>query len=374
MVSRLRASVVVVLLLLTFAGLSGLAASAGAETRTLTVATHDLVPFVSTHDGVKSGFTIDLLEEIAKREGWGINYVDVKDVGEQLKAVADGRADAAAGAVSITAGRTQNFDFSQPTLNGGMQILVPAGKSETSLPGVTDFLKLLFSKSMLVWLLAALIITVIPAHITWLVERSHADSMVSKAYFPGIVQAFGWGLGALAAQPDDSPRHWITRAFGLLWAFVSIIFVAYYTATLTANLTVQKFDAQIASPSDLFGKKVCTVAGTTSAGFLRTLGVGATGATSINDCYDGIEHHKFDAVVFDSPVLRYYAAHDGAGIAKIAGPIFATEDYGIAFRNGSELRKQVDETLLSMREDGTYDMIRDKWFGADESHSAGEPG
>jgi len=165
-VSRLRASVVVVLLLLTFAGLSGLAASAGAETRTLTVATHDLVPFVSTHDGVKSGFTIDLLEEIAKREGWGINYVDVKDVGEQLKAVADGRADAAAGAVSITAGRTQNFDFSQPTLNGGMQILVPAGKSETSLPGVTDFLKLLFSKSMLVWLLAALIITVIPAHIT----------------------------------------------------------------------------------------------------------------------------------------------------------------------------------------------------------------
>jgi len=143
--------------------------------------------------------------------------------------------------------------------------------------------------------------------------------MVSKAYFPGIVQAFGWGLGALAAQPDDSPRHWITRAFGLLWAFVSIIFVAYYTATLTANLTVQKFDAQIASPSDLFGKKVCTVAGTTSAGFLRTLGVGATGATSINDCYDGIEHHKFDAVVFDSPVLRYYAAHDGAGIARSPG-------------------------------------------------------
>jgi len=109
---------------------------------------------------------------------------------------------------------------------------------------------------MLIRLGAAFVITVIPAHITWLVERHHADSMVSKAYFPGVFQAFGWGLGTLAAQPDDAPRHWMARAMGVLWAFVSIIVVAYFTATLTANLTVERFDAQISSPADLFGKKV----------------------------------------------------------------------------------------------------------------------
>ena len=371
--SRLRALVIVVLLLAGIAGLPALAAPAGAEPRTVTVATHELTPFVITHDGVKSGFSIELWEEIAKREGWSTKYLDVTDVTHQLDAVKTGAADVATGAISVTADRVENFDFSQPTLNAGLQILTHVGSAHKSTPGLMDFLKLLFSWSMLIWLGAAFVLTVIPAHITWLVERRHADSMVSKSYFPGVFQAFGWGLGILAAQADDAPRHWLARAMGVLWAFVSIIFVAYYTATLTANLTVERFDAQISSPADLFGKKVCTVANTTSAHFLRDLGVTAAGATAIDDCFTGLKNGDYVAVVFDAPVLQYYAAHEGSGTAQLAGTVFQNEDYGIAFRVGDELRKKVDEALLSIREDGTFDLIKSKWFG-DDAHSAGQPG
>jgi polar amino acid transport system substrate-binding protein len=364
--ARLRAVITVLLLLLTITGMPGLVASASVQPRPVTVATHDMAPFVDSAKAIKSGFSVDILDQIAKRQGWDLTYLDVGGVGDQLKAVADGRADAAAGAVSITAERSQIFDFSQPTLNAGLQIAVPAGATERNSPGLVDFLKLLFSKSILVWLGAALVLTVIPAHIIWLVERGHADSMVSKSYFPGIFQAFGWGLGMLAAAPDDAPRHWIARAMAVVWAFVSIIFVAYYTATLTANLTVEQFDSQIHSPSDLVGKKVCTVAKTTSASFLRTLGVTPTEVPSIDVCFNGIRDRSFDAVVYDAPVLRYHVANDGAGVMALAGPVFQNEDYGIAFRNGSDLRKEADEALLSMREDGTYELIKQKWFGSDE--------
>jgi polar amino acid transport system substrate-binding protein len=78
-------------------------------------------------------------------------------------------------------------------------------------------------------------------------------------------------------------------------------------------------------------------------------------------------------VVFDAPVLRYYAAHQGNGIVEIAGPIFQAEDYGFVFRIGSDLRKPVDETLLRIREDGTYDQIKQKWFGNDQSSTSGTP-
>lgn len=371
--SRLRTLVVVVLLLAGIAALPALATTAGADPQTVTLATDDLPPFVTTHDGVKSGFTIELWEEIAKREGWSTKYLDAGAATQQLDAVRTGAADAAASAISVTANRVENFDFSQPILNAGLQILTHSGSTHKSTPGLTDFLTLLFSWSMLVWLGAAFVITVIPAHITWLVERRHAESMVSKSYFPGVLQAFGWGLGALAAQADEAPRHWLARAMGVLWAFVSIIFVAYYTATLTANLTVERFDNQISSPADLFGKKVCTVVDTTSAHFLRDLAVGATGAAKIDDCYSGLKKGDFEAVVFDAPVLQYYVAHGGAGTAQLAGPVFKNEDYGIAFRVGSELRQKADAALLSMREDGTYDMIKSKWFG-DAAHSAGQPG
>jgi len=363
--ARLRAVWIVALLLAVIGALPGLAGAAPPP-RAVIVATHDLAPFVTTDKDIKSGFTIDILDQIAKREDWTLTYLDVASVSDQLKAVTDGRADAAAGAISVTSERTQMFDFSQPTLNAGLQIGVPVGAAERSSPGLKDFLKLLFSKSILVWLGAALLLTIIPAHIIWLVERGHSESMVSKSYFPGIFQAFGYGLGMLGSGADDAPRHWIARVVGLLWGFVAVIFVAYYTATLTANLTVEKFDNQINSPTDLLGKRVCTVAKTTSAAFLTTLGVKTDDVPSIDQCYSGIRDHTFDAVVFDAPVLQYHVANDGVGSMTLAGPIFQTEDYGIAFHNGSDLRKQADSALLSKREDGTYDLIRQKWFGSGE--------
>lgn len=329
----------------------------------MTVATHDIEPFVMTHENVRTGFTIEVLEEIAKHEGWTLNYITVENVAGQLQAVADGKVDAAAGAVSITADRAMSYDFSQPVLNAGLQIMVPSGSLVRTSPGLVDFLKLLFSKAVLVWLLAALVLAVIPAHIVWLAERGHDDSMVSKSYFPGIFQAFAYGLGMLAAQPDEMPRHWFNRVIGLLLAFVSVVFVAYYTATLTANLTVEKFNSQISSPSDLVGKRVCTVDKTTSASFLTEENIPFTGVQAIKDCYIGLKGGKFDATLFDAPVLAYYVAHDGAGDATLVGTVFQTNDYGIAFHNGSDLRKQADEALLKMREDGDYDMIKDKWFG-----------
>ena len=61
------------------------------------------------------------------------------------------------------------------------------------------------------------------------------------------------------------------------------------------------------------------------------------------------------------------STNDGGGpalvTAALVGTVFQNEDYGIAFHNGSELRKQADAALLKMREDGDYDLIKQKWFG-----------
>jgi ABC-type amino acid transport substrate-binding protein len=167
----------------------------------------------------------------------------------------------------------------------------------------------------------------------------------------------------LAAAPFDPPRHWPIRMMTVLWTFVSIIFVAYYTAILTTNLTVARITSQINTPADLVGKKVCTVANTTSAAGLEKFGVQYTGVTKIDECYTGLADRDFEAVVFDAPVLQYYVAHKGAGVAAMAGPIFKSEDYGIVFPIGSELRRQFDDAMLSVQEDGEFDRLKRKWFG-----------
>ena len=353
----------VLLLVAILGGLPGLSPAAHAEPRTITVATYDLTPFVMTRDGVKSGFTIDLLDEISKRTGWDFVFVEAGSTAGLLEAVAQNRAEMAACAISITSDRAEIYDFSQPIMKAGLQIAVGAGSVEHTQPGLPDFLGLLFSKTMAIWLIAALILTVLPAHIIWLLEQRDEDSIVSRSYIPGIFQAFAWGLGILSATPEDTPRYWPTRVVHVLWAFVGIIFVAYFTATLTANLTVDKFESRINSPADLIGKRVCTVSATTSSINLTKMGIDFTGVSAIEDCYAGLREDTFDAIVFDSPILLHYVANTGEGFANIAGAIFHDEDYGILFPLGSELRREVDDALLAIRESGDFDLIKQKWLG-----------
>ena len=360
---RLPATLAVLLIVAAIGVLPATTPRADAAPRQVTVATRDLTPFVMNQDSVRTGFTIDLLNEIAKHTEWRYTYVDLDNVQGLLNAVANGRADLGAAAVSITADRAKQFDFSQPMLNAGLQIIAPVSNTERVQPWLFDFLKLLFSKTMAVWLWAALVLTIVPAHIIWVMERGDPESMVSKSYFPGIFQSFGLGLGMLAAAPFDSPRQWPIRTITILWTFISIIFIAHYTAILTTNLTVERIKSQISSPTDLVGKRVCTVVNTTSAPALSKIGVQHTAAQQIEDCYTGLENDSFDAVVFDAPVLQYYVAHRGAGVADVAGPIFKNEDYGIVFPIGSDLRREFDDALLSVQEDGEFDRLKRKWFG-----------
>jgi polar amino acid transport system substrate-binding protein len=70
-------------------------------------------------------------------------------------------------------------------------------------------------------------------------------------------------------------------------------------------------------------------------------------------------------VVFDAPVLQYYASHEGRGKARVVGPLFHKEGYGIVFKNESRWRKPVNNALLTLRENGTYDKLYDKWFSSE---------
>jgi polar amino acid transport system substrate-binding protein len=356
---------VVALIVMLVGGAPALAPRATAEGRTVTVAVYELKPFVMKNSDHWTGFTVELWEQIANRLGWTTKYVQVDGLNGQFDAVRTGAADIAAGAVSITSEREKQFDFSQPILDAGLQVMVARKHEPASNPELHSFIDLLWSKTMLGWLAAAAVVALVPAHILWLTERRHKDSMVSESYFPGILQSFAWGMGAIAAAAPDSPRHWGSRAVAILWGFAGIIFVALYTANLTASLTVDQIQGRINGPKDLYDKSVCTVSHTTSSEYLADLGVSVTAMPTVEDCYKALEG-GFDAVVFDSPILRYYTTQEGAKVATMVGPTFHDEDYGFLFRLGSDLRKPVDGVLLSLREDGSYRTLQQKWFGTDE--------
>lgn len=330
----------------------------------LRVVTRVLPPMVVERQGQLTGFAIDLWNELSQRLKLKTTYHVAPDVGSLLADVRGGKAHLGVGAISVTSAREAEFDFSQPIMNAGLQILVRgAGKDSDSNP-LMDVLKLLFSWTSLAWLGIAALLVLIPAHIVWWFERDKDGGIIpTRDYVPGIFYALYWAAGTLATQSDSAPKHWIGRMVAVLWMFTGVVFVALYTAQLAATLTVQQIGGGINGPEDLAGKRVATTRGSTAANAVRELQGQVLEVGQITEAYQALIRKTVDAVVFDSPVLLYYSANEGKGQVTTVGSPFRKEDYGILFPRASPLRNQVNITLLKMREDGTYQRLYDKWFG-----------
>lgn len=73
-----------------------------------------------------------------------------------------------------------------------------------------------------------------------------------------------------------------------------------------------------------------------------------------------------DAVVADFPTLADILKQNPELDLKMVGEPFTEELYGIAIRKGQdELKESINAALASLREDGTYQSIFDKYFGAE---------
>ncbi len=321
-------------------------------------------PSIMEQNGTLTGFSVDLWNAIAVRLKVKTRYLVVPDVSALEEAMRSKSADLTLG-LFITSARDQDFDFSIPTLQAGLQILVrdSGEKAQTTNP-LSDLLRLLFSRTTVLWLGMALLIVLIPAHVIWFLDRRDSDSMLSnRNYFPGIFEVIYWGIASLTSQAQTMPHEWLARALSIFWMFVGVVFVALYTAQLTTALTVEQIRGAIEGPSDLPGKQVATLAHSTAADYLRAQNAQIEEFATTDQMFKALLDKKVDAVVTAAPLLLYYAAHDGKGRVKTVGPEFNTAPAAIMVQLESPLRRKINLALIALRENGTYQQIYDKWFG-----------
>jgi len=331
----------------------------------LRISTRIVPPFVLKESDKLTGFSIELWAGISDSLNVKNTYVEKNTVADILQSVQTKETDLGIAAISITSDRDRNFDFSQPIFNAGLQILVrdQADSGSTLLQTLKGF----FSPDVLKLFGLVFILVLIPAHLVWFAERHHEENGIvgTKRYFPGIFKTIWWSAATLSTQADEMPKTYVGRSIALLWMFTSVVFIAYFTAQVTASLTVKQLQSSIQGPSDLPGKKVATVTGSTSESYLKGKSIEAQSFIHIEEAFDALNQGKIDAVVYDAPVLLHYAAHDGKGKVQTVGPIFKTEGYGILFPPESPWRKPVNQALLTLKENGTYDKLYAKWFGDD---------
>ncbi|MBQ0748200.1 MAG: transporter substrate-binding domain-containing protein [Marinobacter sp.] len=138
----------------------------------------------------------------------------------------------------------------------------------------------------------------------------------------------------------------------------------YYDSGL--RILVRTDNNDVTEVSNLEGLKIGSKIGSTSYDFLKKNldeNDGVTPYPGSSDMYMALMSGAVDAVFYDAPNVGYFARTKGEGKVKTVGKLYEGQQYGIALKNGSEWVDEVNEALASMKEDGTYKNIYEKWFG-----------
>jgi ABC-type amino acid transport substrate-binding protein len=324
------------------------------------VVTKEVTPFVFKEGGRLTGFSIDLWEDIAQQAGLGFEYVEVTTVGEQLGAVETGDADLAIAAISITKEREERVDFSYPYYTSGLLIMTPVW-SPLSIRKLTQAIL----SPVLLYTLGGLgLIMLLLAHIVWLIERK-TNPGFSETYFPGVWEAFWWTAVTVTTvgYGDKTTKRVLGRVLAIVWMFAGILLIAEFTAVVTTQLTLAGIQGRIRGIDDLRGNRVVTVVGSTASDFLDERRVAHRTVRTIEEAYQLMNRDRADAIVYDAPVLRFYANNEGQGKVQLVGPVFRPENYGIALPPDSPLRERINLALLEVIENGEYDETYVEWFG-----------
>jgi ABC-type amino acid transport substrate-binding protein len=271
MMTRTRrwAAIVGVGLILTVAAASAASADTtrrdadGAPGSTIKVGIKPLDPFVTRNGTQYHGFSIDLWNEIARRNSWQTSYVWHDTLPPLLRDVQTSTVDVGIAGITITKDREHVLDFSYPTFSAGLGVMTtPRGSSPTLTSQLASFLTAGLGR----YLLAMLAALIIAGHLVWLATRRHTQLGYLAGVGLGIYKAAGLGLVGDYGVAD--PKRPLGRAAAVIWTIVGVSFVSLFTAALASQLTVRNIESKITGLQDLSGVKVATVTASSAAAYL----------------------------------------------------------------------------------------------------------
>ncbi len=326
-------------------------------------------PLIINTNGTFTGFEIDLWEAVAKEIGHDFLYEEhaFQDI---IPMLAERKVDVGLAGITITEKREKIIDFSYPTLDSGLSMLVNKDrKSIRIFESIKSFFREGY-KTIVSPLLLVVAFIVIFGNLLYFVEVS--SKTFDAHYFPGIFESFWLVICSMSTDSfgDYVPHTWLGRVVttGIIVGGVAIF--GLLLAQVTAFIAIKKIKGDINTYRDLAGKAVGTLKGSTSVGMLQKIGAKVVPVSVIEEAYEMLKKKEIDAVVFDAPILSYYAKNEGSEYFEIVGELFERQQYGIALQDKSPLREEINQVILRLRESGYYESVYKKWFGDDDMMEA----
>lgn len=330
------------------------------QNEALVVGTREAPPFAfKDEDGSWQGLSIDLWAEVAQELGLDFEFRELS-LQEMFDGLAAGEIDAAVSALTITAERERQVDFTHPFYTSGLGIATTRSPDDINWIGVV---RSFFSLAFLKVILALALVLLVAGAGAWFFERKRNPDQFGGTPAEGLGAGFWWSAVTMTTvgYGDKAPVTIGGRVVALIWMFASIIIISSFTAAIASSLTVYSMEPTIRGPADLPAYTVAVLDGSTSQEHLGAMGVRTVATASVTDALEALAQGKVDAAVHDRPILKFYSNEVGG--VDVLTPTFVRQDYGIALPRGSALRQRLNVRLLEKIQSSWWEQRHRRYLG-----------
>ena len=351
------------LLLLVVLALVAPAGPAGAQEsdEELVVVTTELAPFVIDDDGDADGFYMEIWQEVADELGVRYRVVWAESFTAMLETLERGEADVAVAPLAPTAEREARFDFTSAVVSSGPQL----GFHDRGTGQRRGLIQAVLSWSVLRIVLFAVLGLVVLAHIIWFVERHEDDEGmrdISSDYIRGVWDSFWWAAVTVTTvgYGDTVPRSTKGRAIALVAMLVSLFLVGAIVSQTTALLAENVEQAPSSTLSDIGGRRVAALEGSSFADYLEGKGVNVVGFPTQEAAFAAVRDGELDLLVTNPYALSVLGPDYDVQAAD--GLFFAEfETFGLA--QDSPWREPINAALADLQQSGEVTAILERWTG-----------
>ncbi len=316
-------------------------------------------PFVVDDDGEPSGISVAIWRAMMESTGQEYELVEVASPDEAIDRVESGELDVAVGPLSISSERAERVAFTQPYYESELAIAAPIGELT-----LADHLAPFVSKGFLGGVAFLLLVLFAVGAVTWAVERKHNDS-ISQRPLHGIATGVWLALVTMTTvgYGDRVPETPAGRVVIGIWMLVSLVVVSSLTAFLATALTVSELaTGGIEGATDLAGRRVAVVDGTTSVSFARRFDAELAREPSLADAVQAVVDGEAEAVVYDRPILQWQLQSMGDHGLHVVEQGYDPLGYGFALGRELRLDHELDAALLGLFESGELDELVARWL------------
>ena len=332
--------------------------------RAITVGVLNTEPFAIPDTAMKwTGYAVVMFEASSIHARVVPEFREYASADALIDAVASGEVDAGVGNTLVTSERLERVDFSQPFLDAGLRVMVSSEKSSSFFRLIDGLVEGGHARLLLWCLVGALGVTV---GVSLLLRRF--DREFTPHLHEGLAESFhhvvSVAVTGKTSYKGGVVAPWIGRIVAAIWLLFGLATVAYLTSTITSVMTADVMHRQINGPNDLRGKTVGIVDQSGGDTYCSEQKLDVVRFKNVADAVQAMSEHRVDAVVGDASILEYYdLKHPEVKIA-VVGELFQRRHFGFAFhRDGTNLREKFDIAIVALRENGTLDQIRQRWFG-----------